>query len=179
MADNKLTQQIPRQSVIYIALCSFGLLILILGGIVPSYRSSVAADGEIAGLKGEIAEQKALAPVFTSLKKQSEKKETGILRTPVREKLPPTKISSLPDVFRQAASMNGLTMVSTTPDLNDMGGSTQFVSVDVVLRGNIAAFRKFIIHVGGIPYVDHIEKLEVQVEKDYRQFKAVFLISIG
>jgi Tfp pilus assembly protein PilO len=136
-------------------------------------------DGEIAAKKSLIAEQKALAPVFATLKNQSEKKKPAILPMPAPEKLPPVNIGALPDVFRQAAAKNGLTLVSASPDMGGLTGAMQSVPIEVVLRGNIAAFRKFLIHVGGIPYIDHVEKLEIQVEKEARQFRAVFLISVG
>lgn len=179
MAEKKIDLKIPRQSIIYMALCLAGLLIFIFGGIIPANQKLRDLDEKITAVKYQIEEQKTLAPLYISFQKQSEKKESEVLPLPPKGKLSPARIDTLPLIFRTAASMSGMSLISAVPNLSTLAGDAQFIPVDVILRGGIAAFRKFLIHIGGISYVHHIEEMEVQVRPDSRDYKLKIWIAIG
>ncbi len=179
MAEKKFNTQIPRQSVTYMALCLIGLLILILGGIVPASRTIRGLDNQITALQQQTEERKMLAPLYISLQKQSEKKEPEALPLPAPVRLSPSRINTLPQVFRLAASASGMSLVSVAPDLSALGGGTQFIPVIVKVKGNTPAFRKFLIQIGGLPFVHHIEEVAVEVGPDSRDCRLKILIAIG
>jgi len=179
MDKKKLVLNIPRQSMIYITMCLAGVLIFVLGGILPAGKKLTELDAAIAARKYDIEEQKAFAPFFKSLKADSEKKESEILPLPPKGKLSRDKLGTLNIVFSSAAKMSGMTLVSATPQINAMTGDAQFIPINIVLRGGVIDFRKFLIQIGGIPYVQHIEEITIQEKADTREFKLKLWAAIG
>jgi hypothetical protein len=179
MADTKLGIHIPQQSLIYIAVCLIGILIFVFAGIIPASRSLVELDGQIADAKYKMEEQKTLMPLLQSLKGQSDRKESQILPLPEKGKLPQARIDTLPMAFSTAAKMSGMTMVSALPNLNALTGDAQFLSIDVILRGDFILFRKFLIQIGGLSYVHHIEEITVQQKTDVREFRLKVWVALG
>lgn len=179
MADFKITEKIPAQSISYMAMCIVGLSILVLGGILPAYRTIHTLDKRITDLNRRIDDQKNLTSLFVALKEQTGQNDRAILPLPAREKLSPDKLDTIPPVFRKAAGNSGMSLVSAVPDLGALAGSAQFIPVNVVLRGNTRDFRKFILEIGAIPYIDHVEKIEVHVGPENREFRLNIQIAVG
>jgi hypothetical protein len=124
-------------------------------------------------------EQKTLMPLLLSLKGQSDRKESQILPLPEKGKLPQSQIDTLPLAFSTAAKMSGMTLVSALPNLNALTGDAQFLSVDAILRGDFIRFRKFLIQIGGLPYVQHIEEITIQKKTDVPEFRLKILVALG
>jgi hypothetical protein len=179
MAETKMGIHIPQQSVIYIALCLIGILIFVFAGIIPANRSLVALDGQIADARYKLEEQRTLLPLLQSLQGQSDRKESQILPLPEKGKLPQARIDTLPATFSTAAKMSGMTLVSALPNLNALTGDAQFLSVDVVLRGDFIRFRKFLIQIGGLPFVQHIEAITIQEKIDMPEFHLKIWVALG
>lgn len=179
MAETKLGANIPRQSIIYTGLCLMGVLLFIFAGIIPAGRSLVELNTQIAGARYKMEEQKALMPLFRSLQSQSEEKESHILPLPEKGKLPQARINTLPITFRTAAKVSGMTLVSAIPNLNALTGDAQMLSVNAVLRGDFIQFRKFLIQLGGIPYVQHIEEMTIQGKTDVTEFRLKIWVAVG
>ncbi|MEI7637196.1 MAG: hypothetical protein WCJ37_07805 [Syntrophus sp. (in: bacteria)] len=179
MAEKKLGFDIPRKSMIYIAMCLTGILIFVLGGILPAGKKLTELDTAIAARKYALEEQTALTPFLKSLKVDSEKKGSEVLPLPPKGKLSQDKLGTLSIAFGTAAKMSGMTLVSATPLLNAMTGDAQFIPINIVLRGGVIDFRKFLIQLGGIPYIQHIEEITIQEKSDTREFKMRIWAAIG
>jgi len=179
MAEKKLGFNIPRQSIVYITMCLTGVLIFVLGGILPAGKKLAELDAAIVAKKYDLEEQTVLAPHFKLLKIDMEKKESEILPLPPKGKLSQDKLGTLHPVFSNAAKMSGMTLVSATPQLNAMTGDAQFIPIDIVLRGGVIDFRKFLIQIGAIPYVQHIEEITIQEKAETREFKLKIWAAIG
>lgn len=179
MAETKLGINIPQQSIIYIVVCLIGVLIFILAGILPTGRSLGELDGQLADARYKMEEQKVLRPLFRSLQSQSEKKESQILPLPEKGKLPQAQIDTLPITFRTAAKVSGMTLVSAIPNLSALTGDAQMLSVNAVLWGDFLQFRKFLIQLGGMPYVQHIEEITIQGKTDVTEFRLKIWVAVG
>ena len=179
MAENKKDYLIPRQSLIYMALCLTGVLIFVFAGILPAGRELKELDAAIDSGKYGIAEQTALAPFWKHLKDDIDKKDAEILPLPPQGKLPQNELGTLHVVFDNAAKKCGMTLVSAIPHLPAMTGDAPFVPINVVLRGGVRDFRKFLIEIGGIPYVQHIEEITIQEKGDTREFKMKIWAAVG
>ncbi|MDI9570421.1 MAG: hypothetical protein QM278_06835 [Pseudomonadota bacterium] len=170
---------IPRQSRIYIALCLMGILIFVMGGILPEKKAMERLNRTITEKKNALAEQEALAPLFVAAKADAERKGTKVLPLPPPGKLPQDRINELPVALRTAAQMSGMTLVSATPNPGGMTGDLQFIPVEVVLRGGFMDFRKFLIQIGGISYLQHIEEITVKENADFREFRLKVWTAVG
>lgn len=170
---------IPKQSMSYIGLCLIGILIFIFAGIVPAARTLAKMDAQVASARFRLDEQKALEPFYRTLKKSEGKKESEILPFPERRKLPQAKIDTLPLNIGNAARTSGVSLISATLNLKALTGDAQFLSVNVVLRGSFADFRKFLITLGGLPYVERIEEIAIQEKPDAREYRLTLWVAIG
>jgi len=179
MAEKKLGFNIPRQSMLYISMCLTGVLIFVLGGILPAGKQLNELDEVISAKKYDLEEQTVLVPFLKSLMVDSEKRESEVLPLPPKGKLSRDKLGALHVVFSTAAKMSGMTLVSATPHLNAMAGDAQFIPVNIVLRGGVIDFRKFLVQIGAIPYIQHIEEITIQEKAETREFKLKIWAAIG
>ena len=179
MAEQKMTTKFPRQSIIYLMLCLTGILIFILGGILPNSRTMAELSTKITDAQFQLEEQRALSPFQKSLQDKSEKKESEILPLPAKGVLAQAKINTLPMTFSTAARVSGMSMVSAIPNLTALTGDAQFLSVNVVLRGDFLNLRKFLINLGGIPYVKQIEEIAIQQKPDTKEFRLKIWVAVG
>ena len=72
-----------------------------------------------------------------------------------------------------------MTLVSAVPNLGALTGDAQFIAVDIVLRGNFINFRKFLITLGGIPYLEHIEEIAIQAKPDVKEYRLKLWMAVG
>jgi hypothetical protein len=75
--------------------------------------------------------------------------------------------------------MSGMSLVSVNPNLNAPIGDTQFLSVNVVFRGDFAYFRKALINLSGLPYVEPIEEITIQRNPDGMEYRLTLRVAIG
>lgn len=179
MAETKQNLKIPRQSIYYIGLCLTGVLLFIFLGIIPSGRTMAELTAKTEDVRFRIEEQRALAPFYLSLKAKSEKKDSEVLPLPARGKLAQTDIDTLPLVFSTAARKSGMSLASAIPDPNTMTAGGQFLSVNAVLRGEFIDLRKFLINLGAIPYIQHIEEISIQQKPDAMEFNMKIWVAVG
>ena len=179
MAEQKMNLHIPQQSVIYILLCLTGILVFLLGGIIPNSKKMSEMDTQTAEIKFRLEEQKVLGSFHQSLQGKNEKKESEVLPLPAKGILAQAKIDTLPLTLTTAAKTSGMSLVSATPNLTAMTGDAQFISVNVILRGDFINFRKFLINLGGIPYVQHIEEIQIEGKPDTQEFRMKVWVAVG
>ncbi len=178
MADLK-TMNLPKQSLTYIGVGVIVILLIILAGIVPAGKSLANLDTRTAEVQQQIEEQKLLMPLYQTLMERAGKEEPKFLPMPAKASLPNTKISTIPAMFGDAARASGMSLVSASPQLTAISGGAQMLPVNVVLQGNFLNFRKFLIAIGGIPYVQHIDEISIQEAPNAREFRMKILLAVG
>lgn len=170
---------IPQQSILYIGLCLIGILIFIFAGILPAAGELAELDRQAAAARLRLEEQRTLEPFYQTLKKGEAKKESEILPLPQRGKLPQAQIHTLPANFGMVARKSGMSLVSANLNLKALTGDAQFLSVNVVLRGSFADFRKFLIALGELPYLERIEEIAIQEKPDAREYRLILWVAVG
>ncbi len=176
----RLQFNIPRQSIVCIGLCLVSVLILVLAGFLPASRTMAELEAKKATAQYKIEEQKTLAPFFQAFREIEGRKSSEILPLTAKAKLPRAQIDILPLNMKTAAQISGMSLISANPNLKEMiTGGAQFLPVSVVLRGDFAQFRKLLIHLGSIPYVEHIEEISIRIKPDAREYKMTIWIAIG
>lgn len=179
MAEQKMNIKFSRQSIIYLLLCLTGILIFILAGILPNSRTMAELSQKTTDAQFQFEEQRELSPFQKSLQDKSEKKESETLPLPAKGILAQAKINTIPMTFSTAARMSGMSLVSAIPNLNALTGDAQFLSVNVILKGDFINLRKFLIHLGGIPYVKQIEEIAIQQKPDTKEFRLKIWVAVG
>jgi len=179
MADMKLNFKIPPQSMLYIGICLIGVILFILLWFIPSNRTMEELAAKTGDAKFRIEEQRALMPIYQALKSRIEKKDSEILPLPEKGMLAYKDITTLPLVFRTTAKNSGMSLASAVPNPATVTGGGKFLSVDMILRGNFFDLRKFLINLGAIPYIQHIEEISIQQKPDAMEFNMKIWVAVG
>ena len=175
----KIKAVIPKETLINLLICISGVLLIILAGIVPNSLTSANLDQKISSVQFQLEEQKTLYPIYQSLKAKFQKKISTVLPFPVGDKLSREKIESIPATFRDIAGGADMNIVSIVPDLNSPGTDRKFLLVDIALAGEFFDFRKFLIGLEALPYLEHIEELHVRQNQDVMEFKMKIWLALA
>jgi Tfp pilus assembly protein PilO len=175
----KLSVDLPKESLTYIGIGVVVILLFILLGIVPAGKSLADLGARTTDVQYRIEEQKALAPFYQSLKDRGGKEDLKFLPLPAKSNLPHAQVSTIPTVFGDAARSSGMSLISASPQLSAMSGGAQTLPVNVTLQGSFMNFRKFLISIGGIPYVQNIEEISIQEAPNTREFRLKILLAVG
>ncbi|HDQ04165.1 MAG TPA: hypothetical protein ENN23_06300 [Deltaproteobacteria bacterium] len=170
---------IPEKSIWYLFVCGAIILILLLVVFFPLYKYNSGIAREVAGLENQLLAQKELAPIYAALIKAKENKKEHLLPNPKRTKLSREEATKFPEAFKQIAQKSNLRMVSITPDLSRLSDGTPFLLQSAVLRGDIADFRKMLIELGAVPYMDGIEEISMQQLAGSVELKIKIRLAIG
>ena len=154
--------KIPTRSLGYLSICSLSILAFLALLIYPSQRSLGNMDMEISKIRSGIEEQNMLFPVYVQLQQRLQLKGSDILSSPVGTKLSIDKIEKLPSIFKKIAQEYNLTALSVAPDVMSFGSDSDFLLVDVVIQGNFLDFRKFLIELVNLDYLEKIERIRIE-----------------
>ncbi|MBU4287617.1 MAG: hypothetical protein KKI12_05525, partial [Proteobacteria bacterium] len=51
--------------------------------------------------------------------------------------------------------------------------------VNTFVKGSFFDFRKFLVNLGGIPYLEHIEKIDIKRTMEGREFRLKILVALS
>jgi Tfp pilus assembly protein PilO len=179
MAEIKQNFKIPPQSLLYIGICLIVVILFIMLWFIPSNRTMEELSAKTDDVRFRIEEQRALMPLYLALKSRIEKKDSEILPLPEKGVLSHKDITTLPMVLRTAAKDSGMTFGSAVPNPATVTSGGKFLSVDAILRGKFFDFRKFLINLGAIPYIQHIEEISIQQKPDAMEFNMKIWVAVG
>ena len=175
----KINLGIPEKSVPYLIIYGGIVLIFILVLIFPLYRYTSNQAGEITKIKYQIEERKGLGPVYLNLQKGMESKDSQVLPNPKKTTISREEAAKFQNVFRNIARKSGLMTISLTPDLSTLAGSSKFLLNNAVVKGEFANFRKMLIALTAISYLDRIEEIRIQQNSDSTEFRIKIWLALG
>jgi Tfp pilus assembly protein PilO len=167
-----------KNSILYLVIYGGIILIIILVGILPYYLKISNQVKENDKLKYHIKEQKELGPVYQTLIKANENKDVFVLPHPEKTELPRLDTRKFQTDFQNAAKKSGLKVVSFTPDINTSASTSTSFLHNIVLKGELADFRRMLIELGSIPCIDRIEEINIQQNTGSMEFKIKVWIAI-
>ena len=175
---NKLKLYIPEESLKYLIIYPGIILFIVLLVIIPLYKSNANINNDIQKLKYQIEEQKSLGNIFSVLTKSIKNKDLKILPNPSKTTLPRQEASKFQDAFRAIAIKSGLMTTSITPDYSSLTGNSQYLLYNAVIKGEFVNFRKLLIELGGISYIDKIEEISIQQYLDSMEYRMKIWIAL-
>jgi hypothetical protein len=174
----KFNINIHQDSFWYIVTYSGIIFLFVLVGIIPLYHYNSNLLEENKKLKNQIEEQKELGPIYGNLLKTMKNKDLRVLPDPEKTTILRGETGKFQDDVRMIAGKAGLTMVSLKPDLSTLAGSSKSLLHDVILKGEFANFRKMLIGLGAVPYLDRIEEISILQYPDSLEFRMKIWIAI-
>ena len=174
---NKINVNINQKSILYLIIYGGIIFIIILVGIFPLYLKNSNQVKENEKLKYQIKEQRDLGPIYKTLNTMKGE-DLLVLPNPEKTAVPRSEAGKFQDEFRIIANRSGLTVVSFTQDLNKLASPSTSLLHNVVLKGEFADFRKMLIGLGAVPYLDRIEEINIQQNTGSTEFKMSVWIAI-
>jgi len=174
----KFNININQESFLYLIIYGGIIFLLVFVVIFPLYQYNYNHIKENKELKDQIKNQVELKPVYLNLLKIMENKNLRVLPNPEKTKILRGEAGKFQDDFRTIAGKTGLMIVSFTPDLSTLAGSSTSLLHNVVLKGEFANLRKMLIGLGAVPYLDKIEEISIQQNPDAMEFRMKIWIAL-
>jgi hypothetical protein len=175
----KINLNIPEKTLTYLIICGGMVVLIALLGIFPLYQYNSNRAGEIKKIKYEIEEQKRLGPVYLNLQKIMENKDLLVLPNPKKTTISREEAAKFQNVFRAIARQTSLMTISLTPDMSAISGSSKLLLHNAVVKGEFANFRKMLIALAEIPYLDRVDEIYIQQNSDSMEFRIKIWLALG
>ena len=161
MAD-KISFGSLTQSVVIFGICAVGIVAFWVLIIFPSQKTAADLDQEIDKLNARIEEQRILTPLFHNLLQRAKKKGPTGLPAPEKSKLSHGDMNAISTVFQEIAGRHNLKLDEVTTDVNSLVQESGYLVMRLQLSGNFFDFRKFLVDIGSVPYLEHIEEVSIR-----------------
>ena len=175
---DKFKLNIPEKVLKYLFVCAGITIFLIVFGIIPLSRYNASINNDIKKLQLQIEEQKSLKSIYAELNKGMGKRDLRILPDLARTTLPRKEANRFQDVLREIAEKAGLKTVSISPELAAITGPSNFIWYIGVFKGQFADFRKMLLGLGYVTYMERIEEISIQQFSDALEFKVKIMIAL-
>lgn len=175
----KISRGVPANSLTYILICGGIIVLIILLGIIPMQRYRFSRAEDVKKVKEQIQEQKDLKVVYQLLDGTSKKKEVLSLPNPPKERLLRQNLAKFQDSFHIEAKRTGLMVVALAPDMKSITGASQYLTYSAIVKGDFADFRKMLIGLGALSYIDQIQEVGIRQGSDSMEFKIKIGIALA
>jgi hypothetical protein len=165
--------KIPAQSIYYFILCTTGILLFILIGLYPLQSSLNQQDRDLAKTKARIEEQRLLFPLYQDLLLlgKGQKIDSNFLAASSKAGLSLDQLANISILFKTIAQEGGLEAVSVTPDVKSLTNNSKSISVLLIVRGDFLKLRRFLFELEKLPYMEHIEEIQIQEAVGGKEFR--------
>ena len=170
MAD-KISSNPLAQSLLILVVCAVGILAFLWLIILPSKETGAALDQEIEKLKIRIEEQRILTPVFHSLLNRAKMKGPSDLPSPEKSKLTHGDVNEISTVFKDFAEQHSLKLEEITTDDDSLTMESGYLQMRLRLSGDFFTIREFLIDLGSIPSLEHIEEIHIKPTKTAKELR--------
>jgi hypothetical protein len=175
----KFVHKIPANSLSYLLICGGIILFVVLLGIIPLHGYKAKRSEAVKKIQNQIDEQRDLGQVYQLIQKISEKKVVHSLPNPVRIKLAGQDANKFEDSFRIETGKSGMMIISLVPDIKTATGGSQSLLYNAAVIGEFANFRSLLIGLGALPYIDHIEEINIKQSSDAVEYRLKIWIALA
>jgi Tfp pilus assembly protein PilO len=169
--SDKISSNPLAQSLVILVICAVGILAFFLLIILPSKKASADLDQEIETLTVRIEEQRILTPVFHSLLQRAKMEGPSGLPSPEKSKLTHGDMNAISSVFQDFAGRHNLKLEEITTDDSSLVQESGYLLMRLRLSGDFFKIRKFLIDIGAIPSLEHIEEINIKSTKTSKELR--------
>jgi hypothetical protein len=169
----------PRRNIIFFSLCAAGILIFVFLVIFPYQRALGKSDRKIAELKLRIDDQRNYSGLYQFLTKSTQQKDGLVFPVPAKTKLSRTDVAKVPATIRAIAGKSNMSVESIVPDVKALSPDSRYLTVNAVVKGRLSGFRGFLAGLGEIPYLEHIEEIQIRRIPDSKEFRVKMWLALA
>lgn len=152
---------ISKQSLTKIGICLLVIIVFVGVLLFPKMMEQKRINKEILQLEAEIERQKILYPAYIKLKAEMDKELVKLLPLPEPVELEESEVKNVRTQIIEIAEGANLQVNSVVPDPTSMIEHAGLVGINCDLFGEYTDFRTFMINVGEIASLRHMENLQV------------------
>ena len=150
------------KSLLYCALGTAGVVLLVLFGLRPLQASIHQLDKETAALKARLEQQRELAPLYRDFTTRLTKDEADRLPVPDKTELSLEQVVAIPGQFQKLAQQSNLETIAVAPEVKSFTRDRKFMPVNLILKGRFLNFRRFLMDLERLPCLEHVEEIQIQ-----------------
>jgi hypothetical protein len=109
--------------------------------------------------------------VFHSLLKRAKKEGPSELPSPKKAKLTHGDMNAISTVFQDIAGKHNLKLEEITTDVRSLVQESGYLLMRLRLSGDLFNIRKFLIDLGSIPSLEHIEEINIRSTKTSKELR--------
>lgn len=163
---------------IYVGLLLLFIIAMVLIIVVPDNLKNKNSDAQIIELKKAQEVQQKLRPLYDKIISRMNVKKLSGLPVEKQESLDRSEIGNISEVFKDLAEKNGLECLQSTPDVDSLSGESNTMLINVVLKGKFRKFRKFLLDMANLDYLNSIEETKLVSEQIGKKYFLKIWISI-
>lgn len=181
MRIRQFLPDIPTKSLWYLLLCSTGILLFVLVGLYPLQNSLNQLDEGLAETRVRIEEQKTLFPLYKELMGKALKTETKTLLLPdsVQSGISVDQIEDISLLLQKMVQECDLQPISSAPDAKSLTSASNSMSVNLIVRGDFLRLRKLLVKLETLPWLDHIQEMQIVEAPAGREFRIKFWVAVS
>jgi hypothetical protein len=154
------------QTVTYLLVCTGIVLAFALTLIYPYTLSLTKMDREIDRIRSKIKEQKVLYPFYLDLQKKMKIPQPEGLLFPEKVTIASDETSLASSDFQRIAEQNQMSLQDVIPDVDSLISGSGYGTMNVIVHGDFFHIRNFLLQTGELPYLEKIERIQIQEMKD-------------
>ena len=152
---------LPTRNTFMIVVFGGGMLLFVLIAIFPNYLSYNNVVHEIGLLKDKIEEQKILSPIFEDLSKKAQFQKPESLPFPPADKLSRNDTEKITPIIREMVEVNGFKLEDIDTDIESLVTESGILKLNINLTGEFHNLRNLLLDLGSLPYLEHIELIQI------------------
>ena len=165
MLNTDSSFSINKSSVIYMLICSCGVLLFIFFGVIPNQKKLAALDRDIISMEQQIKEQEILSPLLQNLLEKIQVKEVVGLSCEKKRGIEKTQLKTIEPVFQNIFYKNRLNLISFTQDINLMSKGIKNFFIELSFTGHLNNIRHALLQIQNLSFVEKVSKIQINSEQ--------------
>ena len=84
-----------------------------------------------------------------------------------------------PSTLRRIADSASLKTQSVAPDVSSLTNQSKSLIMNMVVRGDFMNFRKFLIGIGELPYLERYEEIEIRKDPAFMEYRIKIRLALA
>jgi hypothetical protein len=152
---------LPTRNTFVIVIFGGGMLLFVLLAIFPNYISYNNIVHETSILKDKIEEQKILSPIFEDLSSKAQFQNPASLPFPSPEKLASADTEKITPIIREKVAANDFLLEDIDTDIESLMTDPGLLRMMIQMVGEFQRLRDLLLDLGSLPYLEHIEVIQI------------------
>ena len=162
---------LPKKNIAYLLICGLGLLAIFLITFYSNYRTLNKLDNNIKKLNAKMERQNIFSPLFQELFQNIQFKQPEGLIFPQPAKLSQENTGKISPILQKIAVQNNLKIAEIVPDVDSSIDGSKHLMINIVMLGELIQLREFLFQLVGIPYLEHIEQIQIKSVEGAKEFR--------